>query len=189
MKNAARKHGGRTLTGQIVAEHRDSSTLRNRTWEEVHETISSVKILLCALCVVLSAQQSAHAPDFKALMQQEFAAWGALDPAKTAHFYAKDALVYDIAPMEDVGWRQIDENVRKAFADVQSARWTLNDDVRTHASGNTAWGTATWHGDLSKKDGSSQALDGRYTVWEKRGNNWLVVHEHMSLPAGTAGAK
>jgi ketosteroid isomerase-like protein len=33
------------------------------------------------------------------------------------------------------------------------------------------------------KDGKTENLEGRWTViWEKRGDNWLVVHEHVSVP-------
>jgi ketosteroid isomerase-like protein len=41
-----------------------------------------------------------------------------------------------------------------------------------------------------KKDGSKEAMDGRWTlVWEKRGDDWLVVHEHFSVPLGPPPAK
>jgi ketosteroid isomerase-like protein len=33
------------------------------------------------------------------------------------------------------------------------------------------------------KDNKSNELDIRYTgIWEKRGSNWLLVHEHLSTP-------
>jgi ketosteroid isomerase-like protein len=52
----------------------------------------------------------------------------------------------------------------------------------THA-GNTAWATATVDGEMVNKDGSRLKIDARWTsVWEKRGNEWLIVHEHFSMP-------
>lgn len=35
------------------------------------------------------------------------------------------------------------------------------------------------------KDGKSTETDVRYTgIWEKRGANWVLVHEHLSAPLG-----
>ena len=59
----------------------------------------------------------------------------------------------------------------------------MNDDLRVHRNGNLAWATATWKGELTRKEGDVQHMEGRYTaVLEKRGMNWLVIHEHMSVP-------
>ena len=59
----------------------------------------------------------------------------------------------------------------------------MNDDLRVHRRGNLAWATATWQGELIKKDGARERMEGRYTaVLEKRSKDWLVIHEHMSVP-------
>jgi len=35
------------------------------------------------------------------------------------------------------------------------------------------------------KDGKATEAEVRYTgIWEKRGANWLLVHEHLSAPMG-----
>jgi ketosteroid isomerase-like protein len=35
------------------------------------------------------------------------------------------------------------------------------------------------------KDGKSAEAEVRYTgIWEKRGTNWVLVHEHLSAPMG-----
>lgn len=147
-------------------------------------------VMVACLMTGLAFGQPKSSPakyDFKARMQALFNAWGALDPAKAAPFYAKDADLdfYDVAPMKYHGWAAYAEGVKNQFAAFASAKFTVGDDVQTHQVGNTAWGTATWHGDLLKKDGTKQPVDGRYTcVWEKRGKEWLLVHEHMSVPLG-----
>ena len=47
----------------------------------------------------------------------------------------------------------------------------------------TSRAEASWEGDLAKKDGSHQQMEGRYTaILEKRGKDWLIMHEHMSVP-------
>jgi hemoglobin len=123
--------------------------------------------------------------DFKAFMQSTLEAWETLDPANPAPFYAKetDDVFYDIAPLKYTGWAEYAGGVKKILAGFSSLKFTLGDDVRTHQQGNLAWGTATWHADLVNKNGSKEALDGRWTVvWEKRGKDWLIVHEHVSAP-------
>ena len=147
----------------------------------------AIVIIFCLASGLVSAapKSATHSYDFKARMQALFEAWSALDPAKAAPFYAKDADLdfFDIAPMKYHGWAEYADGVKTQFAPFTSAKFTVGQDVRTHQSGNLAWGTTTWHGDLLKKDGSTQALDGRYScIWEKRGNDWLLVQEHMSVP-------
>jgi ketosteroid isomerase-like protein len=54
-----------------------------------------------------------------------------------------------------------------------------------HRQGNWAWATATWRAELSKKEGGVERLEGRYSaVLERQGKEWLLVHEHMSVPLG-----
>jgi ketosteroid isomerase-like protein len=67
---------------------------------------------------------------------------------------------------------------------------TLGKDAVPHQRGNLAWATTTWQADSVKKDGSKEAMDGGWTVvWEKRGADWLVVHEHFSVPLGPPPTK
>jgi ketosteroid isomerase-like protein len=51
--------------------------------------------------------------------------------------------------------------------------------------GNLTCGAAAWHCNIVHKGGAKELMDGRWTViWEKRGNDWLVVHEQLlSAPA------
>jgi ketosteroid isomerase-like protein len=131
-----------------------------------------------------SKQAAAGAPD-KALMQEIWAAWSTLDPANAAKFYAKGAshTFYDLAPMKYESWAEYEQGVKSLLAGFKSARMEVNDDARVHHAGSLAWGTATWHGDFENKDGSQTAMDGRWTVvWEKRKGEWLIVHEHASVP-------
>jgi len=73
--------------------------------------------------------------------------------------------------------------VKQALAMFQSLKFTLHDDAKVHRAGNLAWGTATWSGQGKLKNGNGVGLEGRWTViWEKKSGNWLVVHEHFSVP-------
>jgi uncharacterized protein (TIGR02246 family) len=121
-------------------------------------------------------------------LEKMFAAWSDLDPARAAPFYAKDPslVFFDVAPMKYTGWPEIAAEVPKALAAYRSLKLT-SEGLRTHHTGNLAWATAILHGDFAKKDGGTDHLDLRYTVvLEKRRQAWLVVHEHLSVPAGPA---
>jgi len=120
-------------------------------------------------------------------LERLYSAWSDLDPAKAAPFYAKDPdlAFFDVAPMKYTGWAEYAAGVPTAFASYRSGRFTLNDDLRVYRHGNQAWATATWRGELIKKAGGTEQVAGRYTaVLEKRGKDWLLIHEHMSVPLG-----
>jgi len=132
------------------------------------------------------AKKAAPSYDFRAHLQKLYDAWSDLDPAKAAPFYAKEAdhVFFDIAPLKYTGWTQYADGVPKAFSAYSSGKFTVGKDLRVHRRGNLTWATATWSAELLKKDGTKENAEGRYTVvLEKRGDDWLIVHEHMSVPA------
>ena len=99
-------------------------------------------------------------------------------------------MFYDLAPLKYTGWKEYAAGVPNLLADYTSLKLTLGKDAVAHQRGNLAWATTTWHADSVKKDGSKETLEGRWTVvWEKRGDDWLVVHEHFSVPLGPPPAK
>ena len=132
-------------------------------------------------------QPASAESDIRSTLERLYAAWSDLDPAKTAPFYAKDPDLpfFDVAPMQYRGWSEYAAGVPGAFVDYRSGKFTLNDDLRIHRQGKLAWVTATWRAALTRKDGATEHLEGRYTgVLEKRGKQWLIIHEHMSVPLG-----
>ena len=121
----------------------------------------------------------------KQLMQDIWNGWATLDTANVSRFYDKDAndVFFDIAPLKYKGWSEYDSGVKKVFAQWRAMKAMVNDDAQVHASGNFYWGTATVHLDITPKDGSPMSLDVRWTaLWQKKGNQWLIVHEHVSAP-------
>jgi len=154
--------------------------------------IASAALLLTALVAAQNKGDTGkRTPDasddaVRDTLQRLYSAWADLDPAKAAPFYAKDAtcVFFDIAPMKYTSWSEYAAGVPKAFAPYKSGKFTLSDDLRVNRQGKLAWATGTWRGDLVKKAGGSEHMEGRYTaVLEKRGKEWVVVHEHMSVPA------
>ena len=150
-------------------------------------------ILLLTFALPLAAQSKTPAkhpaaPDFKAMMQKYLEGWSTLDPSKVAPYYAKDAdlAFYDIAPEKYTGWAEYGRGVTQEFGDYTSAKFFFSDDVRIHRGVKFAWATATVGLEMVKKDGAKEFLPTcRWTlIWEKRGAEWLVVHEHLSVPMG-----
>jgi len=132
------------------------------------------------------ASKSAPEAEFKALIDQYYAAWSTMNPDNPARFYAKDAdlVFYDIAPMKYTGWGEYKEGVVKNFfSAITSGKLTPNDDLKVTRRGNLAWTTVTFHLSAKPKAGGEMEIDGRHTaIWEKRGGRWLIVHEHVSAP-------
>jgi ketosteroid isomerase-like protein len=154
--------------------------------------------LTAALLVALAATgavvlgQSKSTPPDAATLQQVMNAWATLDPARAAVFYAKDQklVFYDFLPRKYTGWAAYDKGVREGLRDEKTLSVKVVNDADVHVSGNTAWATATVDVDLALKDGTRVRLDGRWTsIWEKRGNEWLIVHEHTSAPLTSTTVK
>jgi ketosteroid isomerase-like protein len=151
-----------------------------------------IRVLVVAgllLAGVLSAQDKGKAKtehyDFHPLMQKVWEAWSTLNPDTAARFYSKDAerTFFDLTPMKYTGWTEYATGVKKVFADYASAKFTLTGTSHVAQRPTIAWATATGHGALTKKSGAKDELDFRWTVlWEKSGDDWLIVHEHVSLP-------
>jgi ketosteroid isomerase-like protein len=148
------------------------------------------------LAMLAGAQDKKTGPkmehyDFHPLMEQVWAAWGTLDPANAARFYSKDAqrTFFDVAPLKYTGWSEYAAGVKKTFADYSSAKFTLTGTSKIFQRPNFAWASATGHGSFTKKAGGKDDLDFRWTViWEKEGSDWLIIHEHVSVPMGSPAA-
>lgn len=136
------------------------------------------------------AQQkmSEHAT-FQKLINDYCAAWSSANPDNAARFYAKDSglVFYDVAPFSYHGWKEYNEGVRKEFFNDNfvSASLTAGKDLKVTRRGTVAWTTVTMHLSEKTKNGKDVDTDLRYTgIWERRGNSWVLVHEHLSVPLG-----
>ena len=153
------------------------------------------RIIAPALLILIFAAPAAQAKpgafDFKARMNAMLRAWEKLDPAKAAPYYDKDPKLafYDIVPFKYTGWEEYAKGVLATFGGTsQSGKFFLHDDINLRRGSKVTWATATLDFEIVRKDGGRELLkDLRWTlIWEERGSDWLLVHEHLSVSMGNA---
>lgn len=131
-------------------------------------------------------QKATDDSTFRKLIDGYCAAWSSGNVDAPAKYYAKDdgLVYYDLAPFAYHSWNEYREGVKKEFLDsAASIKLTAGKDLRVHRRGTLAWTTVSMHLSETAKDGKSSELDVRYTgIWERRGPQWLLVHEHLSVP-------
>jgi ketosteroid isomerase-like protein len=143
-----------------------------------------------ALLTFAAARAQQKATDdakFRRLVDDLCAAWSAGNAEAPGKFYAKDKglVFYDVAPFAYHGWSEYHDGVQKEFLDNAAAiKLTAGNDLKVTRRGMIAWTTVPMHLTEKTKDGKTIEMDLRYTgIWEKRGANWLLVHDHLSAPA------
>jgi ketosteroid isomerase-like protein len=123
---------------------------------------------------------------FRKLTDDYCVAWSSRNTDNAAKFYARDSdlIFYDVTPFSYHGWKEYVPGVHKAlFDNAAEAKLTAGKDLRVTRRGNVAWTTVPMHFYEKTKDGKVMEAELRYTgIWEKRGSNWLLVHEHLSVP-------
>jgi ketosteroid isomerase-like protein len=133
-------------------------------------------------------QRSSDDATFRHLIDGYCAAWSSGNADTPAKYYAKDngLVFYDLAPFEYHGWKEYHDGVQKEFfANMVSGSLTAGKDLKVTRRGTLAWTVVSMHFAEKTKDGKSVETPVRYTgIWEKRGKNWLLVHEHLSAPLG-----
>lgn len=142
--------------------------------------------VLAAAGVSAPRAAAAGAIDLKPQVIKYWQAWQK-GPDAAAPLYAKDAdlVFYDLEPLKYTGWNEykagVGPNILVKFDNVA---FTVNNDVKTTARGNIAWTSATVKGDGALTGGKPIHVVIRHTaIWEKLGNDWLIVHEHVSVPS------
>ena len=153
----------------------------------MRQTASVVLFVIAIAVTVATARGEAAQPaDLAPMVTKYWQAWEK-GPDAAASLYAKeDALVfYDLEPVKYTGWAQYQAGVGpNLLAKFATLKFTVNDDVKATVRGNVAWTTATVRGDGALKGGSPVHVVMRHTaIWEKRGNDWLIVHDHVSVPS------
>lgn len=145
-------------------------------------------VLALVVCLAIpgfgqkAAKSSAGGAVDKAYLQKIWDGWAALDPAGQKQYYAQGPHVFfDIAPVKYGSWDEYQAGVTNVLSGYKAARFTLNDDLQIHMSGDIYWVTATVASDMTEKSGKRDMGTFRWTaILEKQDGKWLVVHEHVS---------
>jgi Ketosteroid isomerase homolog len=125
--------------------------------------------------------------DFASIIKDYYAAWNTLDLDQPARYYAKDAdlVFYDIAPLKYNGWQEYRKGVENLLKSYKSLKLVPNNDLKVGRAGKVAWTTLTFHLIGTTNDGKTSDLESRHTaIWQKLHGQWLIVHEHVSVPIG-----
>ncbi|HXZ78560.1 MAG TPA: nuclear transport factor 2 family protein [Terriglobales bacterium] len=163
--------------------------MRNHT---VATILTALVVVSAGFCYAQQTPPSLHPapstlkPPSVNLMQEILAAWSTMDPANAAPYYDQSSnnVFFDILPMKYSGFANYAKGAADVLAGFRSLTFTLGNDAQVHLHGSLAWATATWGLTGTLKTGNKAAMDGRWTVvWEKKGDRWLIVHEHVSVPS------
>jgi uncharacterized protein (TIGR02246 family) len=119
---------------------------------------------------------------FKPLISRYFTAWSTRNPERAASLYAKDPdLVFFDFSGAHRGWDSYRRAKTEYFSELGSYHVTPAGDLTAKRQGNLAWTAVTFRGNQSEKGGRITPILGRHTaVWERRGTDWVIVHEQFS---------
>ncbi len=151
-------------------------------------TVYAGLALAGALLTFVGARAQQKASDdakFRTLIDKLCAAWSTGDMAAPGKFYAKDSglVFYDILATYH-GWKEYEAGARKELQEnPEDFTLTAGKDLRVSRRGTIAWTTVSMHLTEKPKSGKTTETELRYTgIWEKRGANWVLVHDHLSAP-------
>lgn len=132
-----------------------------------------------------AAKAAAGMPD-KAMLTRVMNGWASLNPDNVVRYYDQSTTFpfYDISPLKYDTFAAYIAGSKQMFSTLSSMKFTINDDAAVHPAGsNWAFSTATMHARMEDKAGKATEVDCRWTaVWQKKGANWVIVHEHFSAP-------
>jgi len=114
---------------------------------------------------------------------QMLAAWQLGDTTTMHKYYAEDvSVVAGTWTPPAMGWTNYLAAYQLQRARMQQARLERSNTlIRIAPSGNMAWACYQWEFSAIV-DGAPSAADGQTTlVFEKRGDDWLIIHNHTSL--------
>ena len=164
------------------------SAARNRSehWRWLVYVAAALAGAMLTFVAARAQQKASDDATFRRLTDSYCAAWSTGNAEAPAKFYAKESglVFYDVAPFAYHSWKEYHDGVQKEFLDTaESIKLTAGKDLKVTRRGMIAWTTVPMHLTEKVKDGKTAEVDLRYTgIWEKRGANWVLVHEHLSTP-------
>ncbi len=134
----------------------------------------------------MAEQKATDESTFRKLTDSYCAAWSSGNFATISKFYSQDnsQIFYDVAPFSYTGWKEYQAGAQKLFLEgAENVSLTATKDLKVTRHGNIAWTTVPLHLSEKTKEGKMVDMNLRYTgIWEKKGKNWIIVHEHISAP-------
>ncbi|MEM9215433.1 MAG: nuclear transport factor 2 family protein [Cyanobacteria bacterium P01_F01_bin.150] len=114
---------------------------------------------------------------------------GTLDIEAVRVLYADDPdlVFYDaILPERFENFAEMQQAGEELFADLSSMKLTPAGDLDIRRyDANLAWTTTVITLDAQRIDGTQITFPMRQTaIWQRRGDTWVMVHEHVSAPIG-----
>ena len=138
----------------------------------------------CAATPPESPKDQDVSAEFKPRVEKTLAGWSTMDSKNVAPYYAKDPglTFFDVAPLKYSGWAEYDKGFQEMIAAWKSVKITLGDFKATR-NGNVVWAVYTAPVEIQPKQGALMKGVTRNTdIFEKKGDDWLITHEHVSLP-------
>jgi ketosteroid isomerase-like protein len=84
--------------------------------------------------------------------------------------------------MKYSGWAEYEQGFQQVASTWKSIKINLGDFQATR-NGNIAWAVYTTPFEIEPKEGAVMKATTRNTdIFEKRGEDWIIVHEHVSAP-------
>ncbi len=108
--------------------------------------------------------------------------WESKNTSDASQFYsdAANLVFFDLGPTH-LGWKQYQKSIERSFDSIAELKLSLNDDLNAIVSDGMALTTATGHISYKMKNGESFESNIRFTgVWEKKGGQWKLIHDHWS---------
>ncbi len=143
-------------------------------------------VLLLAGCAAppQNAKNQDASAELRPIVEKMLAGWSTLDTKNVSRFYAKDAdlVFFDVVPLKYSGWTEYERGFQQISATWKSIKVTVGDFQATR-NGNISWAVYTTPVEIMPKDGAVMKGVTRNTdIFEKRGNDWIIIHEHVSAP-------
>ena len=154
-------------------------------------TASLIALSLAAAASSRAGKQSPSQRDVFAIKDRADKVWKAyetLDSSKARQFYSSSPknIYFDIAPLQYRGIDAYEQGVAQMLKTFRAIAFQHNGDLEIHPIGNQAWCTETLQASVVHADGNKGNMPLRWTaIWEKQSGNWVIVHEHVSVPLGT----
>jgi ketosteroid isomerase-like protein len=144
------------------------------------------KALLLSAIVLFAGNSKSYAQesDIKAAVGSFHAALSSLDLKKVDAVWAHEGYVTLINPRDkkiSIGWEAVKANWEATVNFWSELKLTQVDGPHIHISGNVAWATGIANAAGKSKAGAAVSADTYETdVFEKRGNQWLLVSHTAS---------